>query len=100
MKRCSRCNKIMEEKKGSTPEGITYNYFRCKECNEEIVDMRQLHDVAQKYRVLKKYSVKLSKWGMSLGLRIPKELVEDYGLTEEKEVSIIPEENGILIVPA
>ncbi|MBI2549529.1 AbrB/MazE/SpoVT family DNA-binding domain-containing protein [Candidatus Woesearchaeota archaeon] len=36
---------------------------------------------------------------MSLGLRIPKELVEKYNLKNEEEVTIIPEEKSIRIVP-
>ena len=96
MKRCSKC----EELKTKTPEGVEYSYYRCKNCGEEIVDMKQLHNVAQKYRVMKKYSAKLSKWGLSLGLRIPKELVERYKLKSNEEVTIVPEEKGMKIVPS
>jgi len=62
-------------------------------------DMKQLHEVAQKYRKLKSYHVKLSKWGLSLGLRIPKEIVDKYHLSDDNEVVIIPEEKGIKIIP-
>mgnify|MGYP001610322871 FL=1 len=88
----------MQQLKAKTPEGIEYHYYKCNEDGEEIVDMKQLHEVAEKYRILKKYNVKLSKWGLSLGLRIPKELVEKYKLKNEKEVSIIPEKTGIRII--
>ena len=73
--------------------------YKCEKCGEEIVDMKQLHEVAEKYRVLKRYQVKLSKWGLSLGLRIPKELVKKYNLKNEEEVTIIPEKKGIKIIP-
>ena len=49
MKKCSECNGTMEELSDKTPEGATYNYFKCNKCGEEIVDMKQLHDVAKKY---------------------------------------------------
>ena len=98
MKRCSECNGEMQELKTKTPEDIEYSYYRCKKCGEEIVDMKQLHKVAEQYRTLKKYQVKLSKWGLSLGLRIPKELVERYHLKDEEEVAIIPEKKGIRIL--
>jgi antitoxin component of MazEF toxin-antitoxin module len=62
--------------------------------------MKQLHNVAEKYRVMKKYNVKLSKWGLSLGLRIPKELAKKYKFRDNKEVTIIPEDKGIKIVPS
>ncbi len=90
----------MKELVAKTPEGIEYNYFKCEKCGEEIVDMKQLHDVAQKYREMKRFNAKISKWGMSLGLRIPKELVKKYNLKDSKEVIIIPEEKGLKIIPA
>ncbi len=100
MKRCAECRGTMHELEAKTPEGVGYSYHRCRNCGEEIVDMEQLHAVAEKYRVLKRYQVKLSKWGLSLGLRIPKELVEKYHLKDEEKVAIIPEKDGIKIIPA
>jgi antitoxin component of MazEF toxin-antitoxin module len=64
------------------------------------VDMQQLHAVAEKYRIIKTYQARLSKWGMSLGVRIPQELVKRYKLHEKSDVAIIPEKGGIRIVPA
>lgn len=98
MRKCTECNGIMREMEASTPENIEYNYYKCNKCGEEIVDMKQLHEVAEQYRILKKYQVKLSKWGLSLGLRIPKELVQKYRLKNEEEVAIIPEKKSIKIV--
>lgn len=99
MKICSECKNEMVEKIGKTPEGINYHYFKCNKCGEEILDMKQLHNVAEKYRFIKKYQVKLSKWGLSLGLRIPKELTKKYNFKDNKEVTLIPEEKGIKIIP-
>ncbi len=100
MKNCSECKGIMMEKTAKTPEGISYNYFKCNKCGEEVVNMNQLHEIADKYRLIKKYNVKLSKWGLSIGLRIPKEIVKKYHLKDNEEVAIIPEERGIIIVPS
>lgn len=90
----------MGEFQAKTPEGVAYSYYKCGNCGEEIVDMKQLHSVAEKYRAMKRYSAKLSKWGLSLGLRIPKELVRKYNLKQEEEVIIVPEKEGIKIVTA
>jgi len=98
MKQCTICSGTMEPLQGKTPEGVAYQYYKCTQCGEEIVDMEQLHAVANSYRSLKKYPVKLTKWGLSLGLRIPKELVEQYHFKEEDEVSIIPDKKGIKII--
>ncbi len=47
MKRCTECNGIMKEQKSRTPEGVEYNFFKCTMCGEEIVNMEQLHNVAE-----------------------------------------------------
>lgn len=99
MKKCSECNGQMKELINKTPEGVEYNYYKCIKCGAEIVDMKQLHTVAEKYRIMKKYQVKLSKWGLSLGLRIPKEMVEKYNFKDNTDVIIIPEGEGIKIIP-
>lgn len=98
MKKCAECNGEMKELQAKTPEGVVYSYYKCGRCGEEIVDMKQLHSVAEKYRTMKKYSAKLSQWGLSLGLRIPKELVKEYNLKKEREVVIVPEKGGIKII--
>jgi len=100
MKKCTECNGKMEELKAETPEGVDYKYFKCEKCGEEILNMKQLHKVAQVYRDMKRYHVKISKWGMSLGLRIPKELVQKYDFKDNEEVTIVPEKEGIKIIPA
>jgi DNA-directed RNA polymerase subunit M/transcription elongation factor TFIIS len=100
MKKCNECRGTMKEFKDKTPEGVSYSYFKCSKCGEEIVNMKQLHAVAEKYRTIKKYHVKASRWGLSLGVRIPKDLVEKYHFEDNKEVLMIPEKNGIKIIPA
>ena len=100
MKKCTECGNGMIELEAKTLEGVSYLYYRCKKCGDEIVNKQQLHKVAEKYRTLKKYNVKLSKWGLSLGIRIPKDLIKKYKFKEEAEVSIIPDKNGIRIIPA
>jgi hypothetical protein len=98
MKKCSKCNSVMKEMSAKTPEGFEYAYFKCPKCKEEILDMSQLHEVAEKYREMKRFNARLSKWGMSLGVRIPKELAERYKFKDE--VTMIPEKEGIRIIPA
>ena len=96
---CTECKGKMKEYSDKTIDGIGYNYFKCENCGEEILNMEQLHKVAEKYRHLKKYNAKLTKWGQSLGLRIPKEIVKKYGFKDDEEITIIPEKEGIRIIP-
>lgn len=97
MKTCADCRGKVVQKVGKTPESVAYKYYRCNKCGEELLDMKQLHAVAEEYRTMKTYRVKLTRWGLSLGLRIPKELAAKYHFGEE--VSIIPEKKGLLVIP-
>mgnify|MGYP001595307043 FL=1 len=97
-KTCTECKGDMKEFEAKTPEGIRYKYYKCGKCGEEILTMDQLHEVSEKYRILKKYSVKVSRWGQSLGVRIPKELAKKYHLKADEEIIIIPEKEGMKIV--
>lgn len=98
MRKCTDCGKRMIECEGKTKDSINYTYYRCTNCGEEVLNMDQLHEVAEKYREMKLYRVKLSRWGKSLGLRIPKDLEKKYFL-KHKEVNIIPEKGYIKIIP-
>ena len=100
MKKCGACGKQMEEQEAFTPEGISYKYFTCAKCGEEIVDMKQLHDVAEQYRAIKLYRAKVTRWGQSLGFRIPKELVLKYHFKANDEVALIPDKNSIKLIPS
>lgn len=99
MKKCNKCANQMEELTSETPEGIGYDYYKCTKCGEEIVDMSQLHKIADKYRKIKTYYAKISKWGLSLGFRIPKELTQKYRFKSNSKVKIVPEKEGIRIIP-
>ncbi len=98
MKTCAECKGKMVERKKKMPEGIEYSYHHCTTCGDEILDMDQLHNVAEQYRMLKRYQVTLSQWGMSVGLRIPKDLADHYNFTPKSRVVLIPEKKGILIL--
>jgi hypothetical protein len=95
-RKCSKCNGEQDVLKSTTPEGFIYDYYKCKKCGEEILDMNQLHAVAEQYRKMKKHKAKLTPWGKSIGLRIPKELAKKYKF--KNEVTLIEEENGVRIV--
>ena len=42
---------------------------------------------------------KVSKWGNSLGIRIPKQLAEKVQLHEGEEIEIYCEDNKLILVP-
>ena len=45
-------------------------------------------------------SAKIQKWGNSLGIRIPKSIIEKTELTENSEVEIEHKDGAIIISPA
>ena len=96
--KCYNCGKETMQKVGVMPDGVEYNYSKCPSCGEEILNTEQLREVAQKYREMKKYHAKISKWGSSIGIRIPKELAKKYNLKENKEITLIPEKDSIKLV--
>jgi len=97
-KKCSNCRGKMVEKKDINPDGITYNYFHCTNCGEEILTMKQLHESAKKYRAMKKYYAKVARWGGATAMRFPKELAKKYALKIGKEIAFIPEKKAIRII--
>ncbi len=99
MKKCSDCSGELKEHTTKTPEGVSYTYFKCVKCGDEILNMSQLQAVAQKYRIMKQYHTKVARWGMSLGVRIPKELAEKYHLSDNEEITLVPDKEGIKLIP-
>lgn len=99
-RKCTFCPGIMKEKKGKDPiDGLPHFYWECQRCGYQCLDMRQLHEAVELERKVRKYHVKLSKWGLSLGVRIPKAIAKKYKLRESEEVVFIPEERAIKILP-
>ncbi len=44
-------------------------------------------------------NIKIAKWGNSLGVRIPKSIAEESGLSDGDEIEIATEDNRIIITP-
>jgi len=66
MKKCFDCGGICKQYQDLTKDGLTYNYYKCIKCGEDVLDIKQLHEVAEKYRQMKKHQTKVRKWGLSL----------------------------------
>ena len=101
--KCPLCNKgtmevikdIMEQ------DSIAFEAYRCSHCGEEIMDMQQLKRLAAKYRKLRKAKeITFAKWGNSIAVRIPHEIVSEYKITSGKQGIIMKEKEGIKIIPA
>ena len=72
----------------------------CKNCGEEIMTMQQLKVLANKYRKLRKAKeITFSKWGNSIAIRIPRDIVEEYQITSGKQGILTKDKEGIRIIP-
>lgn len=81
-------------------DGIEFEAYRCSKCGEEIMTMKQLKILAGKYRTLRKAKeVTFSKWGNSIAVRIPNEIVEEYHLNAGKHGLLTKDKEGIKIIP-
>jgi DNA-directed RNA polymerase subunit RPC12/RpoP len=82
-------------------EKIDFEFYRCLNCGEEILDMQQLKVLANKYKRLRKAKeITFSKWGNSIAVRIPNDIVKNYKIKSGKHGTIIKEKEGIKIIPS
>ena len=69
-------------------------------CGEKVLDMEQLHEAAKEYKKLRKLpSVKISKWGNAIAMRIPKEIIQKERLKVGENVLIRQEKIGFRVIP-
>ncbi len=100
--KCPMCRKgIMEKSKSIIEqEGVEFEVFKCTSCGEEIMDMEQLKALSKEYRRLRKAKeITFAKWGNSIAVRIPKDIVQELHITSGKHAVLIKEKDGIKITP-
>lgn len=98
---CYKCKGDMKIFRDIMPkERVEYEGLECVKCGERIVTTPQLQSLASKYRKLRKAKeVTFSKWGNSLAVRIPSDIVNSYNLKDGKHGLITKDKNGIRIIP-
>ena len=81
-------------------DNIEFETFKCENCGEELMDGKQLKNLASKYRRLRMAkTVSFAKWGNSIAIRIPNEFIKDYNIRPGKQAMLIKEKNSIKITP-
>ncbi len=99
---CPFCQKGTMEKKKDIMEqdGIEFEAFKCSKCGEEIMTMKQLKILAGKYRKLRSAKdIKFAKWGNSVAVRIPSDIVKEYKISVGKHGTLTKDREGIKIIP-
>jgi len=99
-KKCWECGGKLIELTDAYTDGVPYRYWQCVECGDKVLDMVQLNEAAKQYRkIARAKEAKLSKWGSSIAVRIPKEFAEEQKLKVETRVKFLPEKKGFKIIP-
>src|SRR3989338_947723 len=100
--KCPVCQKgSMEKKKGiMEQDGIEFEAFKCPDCGEEIMTMKQLKVLAGKYRKLRDArDITFAKWGNSIAVRIPSNIAEEFKISAGKHGILTKDKEGIRIIP-
>ncbi len=99
--KCPTCNGEMEKIKDEIKQDkVEFEAFRCNSCGEEIMDMKQLKVLANKYRKLRKAKeITFAKWGNSIAVRIPNDIINEYNITSGKQGILTRDKEGIKIIP-
>lgn len=101
--KCPICEKGKMEKAKEVikQDGIEFETFKCSSCGEELMNMKQLKVLANKYRELRKAKeITFAKWGNSIAVRIPNEIVEEFNITSGKQGLLTKNKDGIKIIPS
>lgn len=94
--KCLICNKgeMKKIKDLIKQDGIEFEAFKCDSCGEEIMDMKQLKVLAQKYRKLRQSKeITFAKLENSIAVRIPKDVAQEYHIKSGKQ-GILTKDKG------
>ena len=100
--KCSVCQKgsIKKIKDIIEQDGIGFEAYKCLNCGEEILTMKQLKALAGKYRKLRQAKdITFAKWGNSIAVRIPSDIVDEYNISAGKHGTMTKDKEGIKIIP-
>ena len=101
--KCPICQKgeMKKNKDIIEQDGIEFESFKCAKCGEEIMNMKQLKVLANKYRQLRKAKdIVFSKWGNSIAVRIPRDYAADFNISAGKHGMMTKDKEGFKIIPA
>ncbi|HLC20049.1 MAG TPA: AbrB/MazE/SpoVT family DNA-binding domain-containing protein [Candidatus Nanoarchaeia archaeon] len=100
--KCPICNngEMEETKEVIEQDDVEFRILKCTHCGEELMNMKQLKMLANKYRELRNAKkITFAKWGNSLAVRIPNEIAAELNIREGKHGTLIKEKRGIKIIP-
>ncbi|MEE8168059.1 MAG: AbrB/MazE/SpoVT family DNA-binding domain-containing protein [Candidatus Hydrothermarchaeales archaeon] len=101
MTKCPMCNEEMEERMVEWKKGIYVRADACPKCGEEWLDLEEHERAMAEFATqnITKLRRSVIKLGSSLAVRLPKDIVESFGLKEKDQVEIYSTREGIVLMP-
>ena len=101
--KCPICNKgsMIKVTDKISKDNIEFETFRCNNCGEELMDGNQLKVLANRYHELRKAKeVNFAKWGNSIAIRIPNEIIQEYNIKPKMKALLVKDKQSIKITPS
>ncbi len=93
--KCVECSGELEQFRGAR-KGVEYSAYKCKKCGEEIMTLGQASKYLDDAKLAK--TVCVSRWGKSLGIRIPAAIAKKFKLSEKSKAEIIENKSGFQVI--
>ncbi len=98
-KLCPQCKNRFDATQFEVGYGISVPSLHCKNCGFNLTDDSVLTTALSKLREMMKKEVKVIRIGEGLGIRFPNDVVKNYNLAFGEDMLLVPEADGIKIVP-
>lgn len=96
--KCPQCKNDMVSWKYDIGKGVTVHSLHCTKCQFNITPEKHLASAIATLHERTKKNVRIVAIGDGLGIRFPKELVDEYKIKKGANVKVKPGKNGIEIV--
>lgn len=95
--KCPQCKKNMKSLKYDIGYDIKINSFHCDSCGFNVTDENKLSSAISKLRERMNKDVKVVAIGEGLGIRFPKEFVEEFSIKKGSKLTLKPKGKNIEI---
>lgn len=95
---CPQCKTELKPWIFDIGRGVTVRSLHCTKCQFNITDEDKLQNALVKWREKSNKDVRVVAVGEGLGIRFPKELVEEYDIRKGVKVTLKPGKKGIEVM--
>lgn len=98
MTKCRQCGNELREIKYNVGYGLDIETLHCDKCRFNVTEPKKLKQTIRELRDRMSKKVKVVSVGEGVGIRFPKEFVENYKIKKGAFLTIEPENNEIKIL--